>query len=97
MAQQFKPPKSNAMLTLTKKNTMHAFTHKNEGLKIVEPSWRVADGPRDHLLFHVLSPEGKVKLTMKWSSRCVIDQFHEVVPYFPMTQNAKRLKSKSGR
>ncbi|KAG5576823.1 hypothetical protein H5410_056957 [Solanum commersonii] len=31
---------------------------------------------------------------MKWSSRRVTDQFHKAVPYFPTTQNTKRLKAK---
>ncbi|KAG5619713.1 hypothetical protein H5410_004931 [Solanum commersonii] len=62
--------------------------------------WHVADQFRKAVPYRPMTKNVKrlkVKLTMKWSSRCVTDQFHKVVPYRPTTQNAKRFKVKAGR
>uniref|UniRef100_M1DDV5 Uncharacterized protein n=1 Tax=Solanum tuberosum TaxID=4113 RepID=M1DDV5_SOLTU len=73
---------------------------KNEEMKARRSPSPVGESPMGlEIAFcsSVLSPEGKVKLAMKWSSRRIVDQFRKAVPYRLTTQNAKRLKAKAGR
>ncbi|KAG5615058.1 hypothetical protein H5410_014882, partial [Solanum commersonii] len=43
------------------------------------------------------SLQGKNNLAIKWSSQRVAEQFHNIVPYRPATQNGKRLNAKARR
>uniref|UniRef100_M1DWA3 Integrase core domain containing protein n=1 Tax=Solanum tuberosum TaxID=4113 RepID=M1DWA3_SOLTU len=47
------------MDTTWQEGTRWLKRQRNEGLKITEPSWQVADGPGDRLLFQCSEPEGK--------------------------------------
>uniref|UniRef100_M1DGM4 Uncharacterized protein n=1 Tax=Solanum tuberosum TaxID=4113 RepID=M1DGM4_SOLTU len=80
-----------------KRNKKAEKNEENEGLRIVESTWRVAEGSHFGFCSSVLSSEGKDQVGGKRSSRCITNKFCEVVLYRPMIQSMTMSKDGARR
>ncbi|KAG5585139.1 hypothetical protein H5410_045573 [Solanum commersonii] len=65
---------------------------RNEGPRIAESTWRVAEGSYFTFCSSVLSPKEKDQVGEKRSSQRIAEKFREAVPYRTMTQRMTILK-----
>ncbi|KAG5585156.1 hypothetical protein H5410_045590 [Solanum commersonii] len=60
-----------SMDTTWQEGTRLLKERRNEGLKITETSWRVANRPRDRLLFQCVDPSRERSIPNRISSLCI--------------------------